>query len=183
MITIGLVGVIISLEIMCSILVAVSIIRPEHRFWPPKENRSPRGMFVQLLFNLIAGGIITLGALDWNSWVEPFWIRGLGGGLWLGGTALAIWAMAVLGLKNTTGFPGEFILQGPYRWTRNPQYLGFMVGLLGWGMMANSPWTLLAGLVGWVPLILVPRAEEPWLLEKYGQAYQEYQQKVPRFLF
>jgi protein-S-isoprenylcysteine O-methyltransferase Ste14 len=95
---------------------------------------------------------------------------------------LAIRGVTCLGIKNTTGSSTGLVIKGPYRWTRNPQYLGFMLGLLGWGLMSGSTYTLIAGIAGWVPLYLVPRTEEPWLLEKYGSQYQEYLHCVPRYL-
>ena len=135
-----------------------------------------------LLFNLTGAGIITLGILDWGAGSFPFWIRLFGGLFWMAGMVLAVKAIIILGAKNTSGNPIELVVKGPYRWTRNPQYLGFMVGLIGWGLMSNSIFTLAGGIAGCLPLILVPRAEEPWLLEKFGPAYAEYLKKTPRFL-
>ena len=136
-----------------------------------------------LLFNLTSGGIITLGILDWQRAAFPVWIRACGGLPWLAGMILAVRAVTSLGVINTTGNSSGLVIKGPYRWTRNPQYLGCMLALLGWGLMTGSILTLITGGMAWITLYLVPRAEEPWLLERYGAAYQEYQQRVPRFLW
>ena len=134
------------------------------------------------LFYLTDGGIITLGILDWGGEGFPVWIRLIGGLLWLTGMILAVWAVACLGIKNTTGNPSELVIIGPYCWTRNPQYLGFMAGLIGWGLLSGSILTLITGTTGWLPLILIPRTEEPWLLDKFRSAYAEYLTTTPRFL-
>ena len=40
----------------------------------------------------------------------------------------------------------------------------------------------IASSAGIIPLVPVPFAEEPWLLEKHGSAYAEYKRSVPRFV-
>lgn len=178
----ALFAVIIFLEMICTAIVLFSLFRPLDRIWPPKSDRSPERILMLLLFNLSSGGIITLGVLDWNAWFVPVWVRGIGGGFWAAGMSLAIQAVTCLGTKNTTGIHSGLVIKGPYRWTRNPQYLGFMLGLIGWGLLSASPFTLIAGMGSCIPLFLIPRAEEPWLLERYGAAYADYLQQVPRFL-
>jgi protein-S-isoprenylcysteine O-methyltransferase Ste14 len=102
--------------------------------------------------------------------------------LWLAGDLLALWAMATLGVTPTAGDEGVLVRRGPYGFSRNPQYVGFIIGLVGWGLMANSALTLIATSVGIIPLVLVPFAEEPWLLAHHGAAYEEYRRAVPRFV-
>jgi protein-S-isoprenylcysteine O-methyltransferase Ste14 len=100
--------------------------------------------------------------------------------------------MAVLGMASTFGMErkrsgtsgdeGVLVRRGPYRFSRNPQYVGFIIGLIGWAFVTSSALTLVVSLVGVVPLVLVPFAEEPWLAAKYGSAYEEYRRAVPRFI-
>ena len=49
-------------------------------------------------------------------------------------------------------------------------------------MVASSALTFLAALMGAVPLILAPFAEESWLLRRHGASYEEYRRGVPRFI-
>jgi len=56
------------------------------------------------------------------------------------------------------------------------------VALIGWAIITSSKATTLAALVFIVPMILIPFAEEPWLLQKHGSEYEEYTRKVPRFV-
>ncbi len=72
--------------------------------------------------------------------------------------------------------------RGPYGFSRNPQCLGFIIRLIGWVLIASSSLTLIASIVRIVPLVLVPFAEEPWLLARHGGAYGEYKRTMPRFV-
>jgi protein-S-isoprenylcysteine O-methyltransferase Ste14 len=169
-------------EMVTTLLVVVSIAWPQRRIWPPGQPHA-RGQYVMLiLFIVSAVGVVLLGLADWSRFIIPTRIRiAVGVPLWLAGDLLALWAMAALGVAPTSGDEGALVRRGPYSFSRNPQYVGFIIGLIGWGLMANSALTLLASIVGVVPLALVPFAEEPWLLARHGAAYEEYRRAVPRF--
>ncbi len=72
---------------------------------------------------------------------------------------------------------------GPYRFSRNPIYLGFSVFQLGIALWVNSLW-LLATLVGAVVLIhfVVIRREELYLEHRFGTEYLDYKASVRRWL-
>lgn len=96
-------------------------------------------------------------------------------------TTLAI--MAHLGFSTTIGQqPGEVRQSGPYRWTRNPQILTYGVMLVGLGIMYPSlqiaAWILLYGAIGYLMVI----TEEEHLSTLFGEKYDEYRNKVPRFI-
>ena len=136
-----------------------------------------------ILFIVSAGGVILLGLTDWSRSIIPAGIRiVVGVPLWLAGNILALWAIAALGVAPSSGDEGALVRRGPYGFSRNPQYLGFIIGLIGWALMADSALTLIASIVGIIPLVLVPLAEEPWLLDRHGAAYKEYKRTVPRFV-
>lgn len=170
-------------EVLSAAAVGVSIIFPGWRVWPPRHRSSRTGYLMWLLFGVSAAGVVTLGIIDWGSLDLPLWTRwAIGVPLWIGGSATASWAMVVLGLASTFGEERDLIRRGPYRFSRNPQYVGFILGLIGWATVASSRLTLAGSLIGVIPLVLVPFAEEPWLRERYGAAYEEYRRAVPRFL-
>lgn len=100
----------------------------------------------------------------------------------VGRIAFALWSIVVRGPSSTYGNEGPLILCGPYLISRNPRYLGVMVALIGWSIVTSSWVTILAALVWIVPVLLVPFAEEPWLLQRHGSDYEEYLRKVPRFV-
>ncbi len=135
------------------------------------------------LFIISGAGVVLLGVLDWDDFIVPSWVRVvIGIPLGLVGNLLALWAIATLGIAPTSGDEGAFVFRGPYRFSRNPQYVGFMLALVGWALITNSAFVLTVSLAGIIPLLLVPFAEEPWLLERHGTAYTEYKRTVPRFI-
>ena len=173
----------IAAEILAAGSVAYSLIFPNRKIWPPPQKRSWQALSMWLFFIVSGLGVVLLGILDWGSTTFPWWIRWpVGIPLWLAGNGLALWAMITLGLAPTFGSEGKLISRGPYRFSRNPQYVGFIAGLIGWGFLANSALTLLAAVVGSIALILAPFAEEPWLQKMYGSAYDQYKLSVPRFI-
>jgi protein-S-isoprenylcysteine O-methyltransferase Ste14 len=170
-------------EVLSAVAVGVSILLPRRRVWPPPHQSAWTRYVMWFLFGVSASGVITLGIIDWGSLDLPPGIRwAMGAPLWSAGNALALWAMVVLGVASTSGGEKGLIRRGPYRVSRNPQYVGFVLGLIGWAVLTSSRLTLVGSLVGVIPLLLVPLAEEPWLVERYGTAYEEYRQAVPRFI-
>ena len=172
----------ISLEFLTVIALLYSYLFQPKRIWPPLQQKSWQQYLMLFLFISISICIILLGLVDWGS--EPFsnWLRFPGLVAWVFGNSLSIWAFGALGLNSTIGNEGNLIKQGPYRFSRNPQYVGFMFALTGWGLMTNSIFTLIVSMLAWIPLLIVPVVEEPWLLTKFGTEYKEYMQTVPRYL-
>ena len=67
--------------------------------------------------------------------------------------------------------------------TRNPLYLGLLVGSAGVGLVVGSWWALIALPLEWALLrwgAVVP--EEHYLAAKFGAAYTDYAGRVPRWL-
>jgi protein-S-isoprenylcysteine O-methyltransferase Ste14 len=174
--------IIISAELITTIALVVSMLSPQNRIWPPNRQNSWGQYFMLILFNVTAIGIVVLGIVEWDSYVIPLSMRMVGSIIWMAGNVFAIWAVITLGLVSTSGNEGKLVRKGPYRMSRNPQYVGFITGLVGWGVMANSSLLLIAVLVAVIPLVIVPLAEEPWMQMKYGEEYEDYMLTVPRFL-
>jgi len=170
-------------EALAAACVSFSIAFPSRRIWPPARQPSWQSYLMWLLFLLSGGGVVGLGVLDWGSFPLALWIRlAVGAPLWLGGSGLALWATVALGVGATLGMEGQLVQWGPYSFSRNPQYVGYTGALIGWAMVASSALTFLAALMGAVPLILAPFAEESWLLRRHGASYEEYRRGVPRFI-
>ena len=72
---------------------------------------------------------------------------------------------------------------GPYRFSRNPIYLAFVVFQLGLALLVNSlslVITLLPAL-GLIAFVVIPR-EERYLMERFPVEYAEYRESVRRWL-
>ncbi|MFZ5818862.1 MAG: methyltransferase family protein [Chloroflexota bacterium] len=126
-------------ECLVTALVLISIVLPGHRVWPPRQPGAWGQFTMSFLFFISGAGVILLGILDWGAFRLAPWLRaGVGLPLWLAGDWLALWAMVTLGLTSTTGERGALVRYGPYRFSRNPQYVGFIGSLAGWALMTNS---------------------------------------------
>lgn len=124
-----------------------------------------------------------LAILTWNTWIVSLEIRFLVGvPLALLGGAFVSWGIFSLGIKNTHGVESGFVEQGAYQFTRNPQYLGDIVLLIGLSIVANSLYVTIPLLLQVIIFVITPFSEESWLNEKYGNKYIEYRNRTSRFL-
>ena len=156
---------------------------PARRIWPPPGRRSWQYFLTWAGFCAVCGINLLLLLVHWNSWVFQSPLRFVVGiPLALLGGMLAVWGMVTVGWKNTSGLKGGFVSDGPYRFTRNPQYVGGIVFFIGVGVIANSVFLWIAHLLLALVFVVAPLTEEPWLEEQYGNAYREYRRRVPRFL-
>jgi protein-S-isoprenylcysteine O-methyltransferase Ste14 len=77
---------------------------------------------------------------------------------------------------------GDLTRTGPYRWSRNPQYVGWVLFLLGFALNDWSLWCLAALLVVAISLHLLVLIEEEHLRRVFGETYIEFCGKTPRYL-
>lgn len=79
--------------------------------------------------------------------------------------------------------PRKFVASGPYRYVRNPMYVGAILLLIGSGFMVLSPSIVLLAFAFWaLTHVLVLFYEEPVLAAKFGDAYAHYKAEVNRWL-
>ncbi len=77
----------------------------------------------------------------------------------------------------------ELVLSGPYRFTRNPMYLGLTCIQAGLGLTLNNLWiSLLAAFSLLAVHFVAVVPEERYLSEKFGDSYKGYVIKVRRYL-
>jgi len=112
---------------------------------------------------------------------------------WLGAIvfalALALFAWAIVTMTGAgTNVPSKLptttiVDTGPFRFTRNPIYVGMVLGLIGLAIAFNSLWLLLM-LVPFALLIryAVVAREETYLERKFGDVYRGYCSRVRRWL-
>lgn len=77
----------------------------------------------------------------------------------------------------------ELILQGPYRYTRNPMYVGVTVLLIGIGIAFNNLWISALALPALIIIhFIAVLPEEKYLSEKFGESYSSYCTRVRRYV-
>lgn len=75
------------------------------------------------------------------------------------------------------------VTDGPYRYTRNPMYVGLTMLYLGATALANSAWPLVAlPVVIALMHVLVIRGEEARLAAQFGDVYRDYCARVRRWI-
>jgi len=139
-------------------------------------------------------GAIVLGCL--LSWIVPLGPRlgsangralAAGGALALIGLALFVMSLREFKRAGTSVVPGEpstvLLDRGPYRYTRNPIYISFIIFYFGVAILLTSTWMLLL----LIPVLIVLQRgvverEEAYLQSKFGEAYRKYQARAPRWL-
>jgi protein-S-isoprenylcysteine O-methyltransferase Ste14 len=111
----------------------------------------------------------------------------VGAAVFIVALALFAWAIATItraGSNVPTNRPTITIVEaGPYRFTRNPIYIGMFLGLVGLAIAFDSLWLLLAlVLFALVIRFGVVAREEAYLERKFGEAYRHYRSRVRRWL-
>lgn len=144
---------------------------------------------------LIYLGALLLGLGLRHAWKWPFlptsvpalWPRIAGAIVILSGGSLAMWARNTMVHAGTNVLPSQpalkIVTAGPFRFTRNPIYLGNTLVYLGLALIINSTWLI----VLFVPMVLVLHQgvilrEERYLEAKFGQDYVSYKAQVHRWL-
>ena len=75
------------------------------------------------------------------------------------------------------------IASGPYKFSRNPAYLGFALMIAGLSLAVNSVWMLAAILPACISLSwFVIRKEEAYLNRTFGDEYAAYRRRVRRWI-
>lgn len=176
-------GIIIVSDFLLILVIAVSILFPKLRMWPPPKKNSWKQWVSLTLFTITMFGVPLIGILDLESIGDGNWFSFSVGGLAvLIGLEIGIWGTITLTAKQSLGEIGKIVIDGPYRYTRNPQYTGFILMYAGIILVTYSFMALVTGTFVIILLFITPFSEEPWLRQQYGKPYEEYFKKVPRFI-
>jgi protein-S-isoprenylcysteine O-methyltransferase Ste14 len=143
-------------------------------------------LFIGLVLVFVPGRL-----LSWSGIVQP---RGIGlpqvGGMIIGvaGAVVAVWCVltfALVGKGTPAPFdaPRKLVIRGPYRFVRNPMYIGAGLALAGAALFYQSLHLLgYAALFFLVTHVLVFFYEEPTLQRTFGEDYAVYCRDVRRWM-
>jgi protein-S-isoprenylcysteine O-methyltransferase Ste14 len=103
------------------------------------------------------------------------------------GLGLGLWVASLFSRHGTTIKPGEvsssLLTAGPFRFSRNPIYLGMVFLLIGTAIALDSltPWFVIPVFVALIAVNVIP-VEESMLAEAFGDQYASYRTRVRRWL-
>ncbi|MGH9702496.1 MAG: methyltransferase family protein [Candidatus Acidiferrales bacterium] len=118
----------------------------------------------------------------------PAWLAPLGIVITVAGGVLAFLCISTFVLRGhgtpaPFDAPRQFVIVGPYRYVRNPMYVGAFAVILGISVYLRSISILLLSVAFCVVAgIFVHLYEEPHLQEAFGATYDRYCQSVPRWI-
>ena len=159
-----------------------SIAYPARRIWPPKAYCSWTPIVVWVPTFALFGTLIALGVIGWGQMELPVWMRyGLGIPIIVLSNIVVWSAVRGFGIAQTGGAQGTLKTDGLYRYSRNPQYVADACMIFGWLLLSSSVAALLVGAAAITVLLFAPHAEESWMKERYGEAYEAYLKVTPRF--
>lgn len=110
-----------------------------------------------------------------------------GGVLFATGAIIAGWGLLTFRRARTTTVPGkassQLVSWGPYRFSRNPMYVGLTLAYFGEAGILQHIWPLilLPLTLAYVNSIVIP-LEESKLREAFDEEYERYRKKVRRWL-
>ena len=104
-----------------------------------------------------------------------------------GGIALAVSARNLFVASGQDPRPWRpspsLVLRGPYRYTRNPMYLGMFLLQIGIGFLDRNLWIVLLAVA---TLMIIHYTavlrEEVYLEDKFGDEYRAFKRRVRRYL-
>ena len=117
----------------------------------------------------------------------PFVSTIAGGVLFIMGAVIAGWCLLIFHSARTTTVPGQssvkLVTWGPYRFTRNPMYVGLVVAYLGEAALLKQIWPVLVlpFTVAYLNWTVIP-VEEARLAEVFQDEYQQYRSRVRRWI-
>jgi protein-S-isoprenylcysteine O-methyltransferase Ste14 len=176
-------GMTLVFELLLGTTLIVSLLYPKYRVWPPPKKGSRQYWYIHFSTESSIFFFFALGFLDWNTFFLKHWLRFVFALLVIAvGAIIFLWALRTLTINTSLGSKGKFVNEGPYRYTRNPQYLGTILFFSGTMLLFNSLYQFVTGTIGIIWFLLAAFAEEPWLRDQFKEEYDTYCKKVLRFL-
>ena len=164
-----------------ALMLAVARLTGDKRAWlfaDPKESLHGLQKVTLRLGQALAFAVIVLEAFS-PLFQVPFYVSIIGLGFYLAGTAMVVVSIFYFG-RASDGRPAS---DGPYNFSRNPQWVGLFSALLGIAISCGS-WLLVIMVISVGAVYHIQILEEERACRaQYGQLYEEYCLRVPRYLF
>jgi protein-S-isoprenylcysteine O-methyltransferase Ste14 len=142
-------------------------------------------LFVGLVLIYLPNQMLSAAGVDRPARLGAFQFAGMIIGA--AGAAVALWCIlsfAFFGRGTPAPFdpPRQLVVRGPYRYVRNPMYLGAALALTGAALFYETGvlWAYAAGFLV-VLHLFVELYEEPTLRQTFGDTYEDYRRKVGRW--
>jgi protein-S-isoprenylcysteine O-methyltransferase Ste14 len=104
-------------------------------------------------------------------------------GALIAASCIAVFVSRGRGTPFPLDAPREFVATGPYRYVRNPMYIGGSLVILGAGLWLQSPSIVVLSVLFLLLMHLVALIyEEPSLEHRFGSSYRQYKASVHRWL-
>lgn len=143
-------------------------------------------LFAGIVLVFLPLELLTASRIGWPASIGPTQVAGM---LLAGaGSALALWcllALVFVGQGTPAPFdpPRQLVVSGPYRYSRNPLYIGACAAVFGAALFYQSRALVIYGLaLSMMAYLFVVGYEEPTLRSTFRHRYPEYCLEVRRWV-
>jgi protein-S-isoprenylcysteine O-methyltransferase Ste14 len=151
---------------LCAVAVLPGVVTVVIPVWIARRNGIVLGVAADIAsaaLQVVGAVTLVIGGSLFGASLYYFWSRGRG--------TLAPWDP-----------PRRFVVEGPYRFVRNPMISGVIFILCGEAALLRSrPHAVWAMLFALINAVYIPLLEEPLLAARFGDSYREYRRHVRRF--
>jgi protein-S-isoprenylcysteine O-methyltransferase Ste14 len=163
------------------------ILRETKRTYEGRRPLSKRLSIGWWILDVFHSSLIILSAF-YATWPLPIneTIALTGGAIILGiGTNMMFAGMIEFrSMKKISGLDtSRLITTGIYRWSRNPQFFGLFLQIIGISLMGRSGFSFLLTFAAIIfSHYYIIRIEEPYLERIFGEEYKSYKLRTPRYI-
>jgi protein-S-isoprenylcysteine O-methyltransferase Ste14 len=87
-----------------------------------------------------------------------------------------------LNRRGAVGQSDTLRVNGIYKYTRNPMYIGISMTIIGIGLLLLNTGVIIGGFVWFCITYIQCKREEPELTNRFGNDYIEYKKRTPMFI-
>ncbi len=151
------------------------------------SGRVSRVTFFAMFVSYLGHTIVTLVSAWQSVWplpLNPMAAQVIGGSVGLVGFVVYLTARVQFrSFRLAWGLEtNQLVTAGIYKFSRNPQMMGWVLFLVGVGLALKSGAALLLVLILFVGVLTWLPVEERFLEQRFGEQYRQYRDSVPRFI-